>query len=422
MTTITKITARMVFDSRGVPTVEAEVTTESSFGRAIVPSGASTGVHEAVELRDGGDAFQGKGVSTAISNIHDIIAPALIGKDAADQQAIDALLLELDGTDQKSHLGANAILAVSLACAHAAAPGALYDHLAQLYHSMGGTHAPSLPRPMVNVLNGGAHANSGVDIQEIMLVPVGAQQFDASMQMVAGVFHILKKQLASKGYATTVGDEGGFAPPVKTNREALQLLVDAIEASPYAYGKDIKIALDVASSELYQNGNYVLKSDSLSLSTPEMISWLTDISHDFEIMSIEDGLAENDWNGWQQLTAQLGSTMQLVGDDLLVTHPQLLKKAINQKAANAILIKPNQIGTLTETLQAIITAQNAGWNTIISHRSGETEDTTIAHLAVGTGAGQIKTGSMSRGERTAKYNELLRIGEQIGFDRYMIKA
>lgn len=416
MATITSITARMVFDSRGVPTVEAEVITTSSHGRAIVPSGASTGIHEAVELRDGGDAFGGKGVQKAISHIQEIIAPALIGKDAADQQAIDATLLDLDGTSQKSNLGANAMLAVSLACAHAAAPGSLYEHFAHLYRSMGGTRNPSLPRPMVNVLNGGAHASSGVDIQEIMLVPVGAQQFDTALQMVAEIFHILKQQLASKGYATTVGDEGGFAPPAKTNREALQLLVDAIDASPYSYGQDIQIALDVASSELYQGGKYIIKSDSLELSTPEMITWLAALAKDFKIMSIEDGLAEDDWTGWQQLTAQFGNTMQLVGDDLLVTNPQLLKKAIDQNAANAILIKPNQIGTITETLQAIIAAQNAGWNTIISHRSGETEDTSIAHLAVGTGAGQIKTGSMSRGERTAKYNELLRIGEQIGFE------
>ena len=416
MATITSITARMVFDSRGVPTVEAEVITTSSHGRAIVPSGASTGIHEAVELRDGGDAFGGKGVQKAISHIQQVIAPALIGKDAVDQQAIDATLLDLDGTSQKSNLGANAMLAVSLACAHAATSGSLYEHFANLYRSMGGTRNPSLPRPMVNVLNGGAHASSGVDIQEIMLVPVGAQRFDTALQMVAEIFHILKQQLASKGYATTVGDEGGFAPPVKTNREALQLLVDAIDASPYSYGQDIQIALDVASSELYQDGKYIIKSDNLELSTPEMITWLETLSKDFNIMSIEDGLAEDDWSGWQQLTAQLGSTMQLVGDDLLVTNPQLLKKAIDQKAANAILIKPNQIGTISETLQAIIAAQNAGWNTIISHRSGETEDTSIAHLAVGTGAGQIKTGSMSRGERTAKYNELLRIGEQIGFE------
>lgn len=397
--------------------MEAEVITTSSHGRAIVPSGASTGVHEAVELRDGGDAFNGKGVKKAISHIQEIIAPALIGKDAADQQTIDSILLELDGTSQKSSLGANAMLAVSLACVHAAAPGSLYEHFAHLYNSMGGTRNPSLPRPMVNVLNGGAHASSGVDIQEIMLVPVGAQRFDTALQMVAEIFHILKQQLASKGYATTVGDEGGFAPPVKTNREALQLLVDAIDASPYSYGHDIQIALDVASSELYHDGTYSIKSDNLELSTPEMITWLETLSKDFKIMSIEDGLAEDDWSGWQQLTTQLGSTMQLVGDDLLVTNPQLLKKAIDQNAANAILIKPNQIGTITETLQAIIAAQNAGWNTIISHRSGETEDTSIAHLAVGTGAGQIKTGSMSRGERTAKYNELLRIGEKIGFDR-----
>ena len=279
MATITSITARMVFDSRGVPTVEAEVATATSHGRAIVPSGASTGAHEAVELRDGGDAFGGKGVQKAISHIQQVIAPALIGKDAADQQTIDATLLDLDGTSQKSNLGANAMLAVSLACAHAAAPGALYEHFADLYRSMGGTRNPSLPRPMVNVLNGGVHASSGVDIQEIMLVPVGAQRFDTALQMVSEIFHILKQQLANKGYATTVGDEGGFAPPAKTNREALQLLVDAIDASPYSYGQDIQIALDVASSELYQGGKYIIKSDNLELSTSEMVTWLKTLSN-----------------------------------------------------------------------------------------------------------------------------------------------
>lgn len=417
MTKITAIHARMVFDSRGIPTVEAEVTTESTIGRATVPSGASTGIHEAVELRDGGNRYHGKGVTVALKNITEIIAPALIGHDAADQPAIDTVLQELDGTPQKSTLGANAILAVSLACAHAASNGApLYKHLAQLYTAMGGTRPPSLPRPMVNVLNGGAHANSGVDIQEIMLVPVGAERFDQAMEMVADVFQTLKKQLADKGFATTVGDEGGFAPAVHSNKEALQLLVDAIEASDYSYGKDIQLALDIASSELYSEGIYTLKSDGLKLSSDEMIDWITSLSREFKIMSIEDGLSEDDWHGWSKLTARLGTTMQLVGDDLLVTNPILLTKAINQQAANAILIKPNQIGTLTETLNAIITAQQSGWNTIISHRSGETEDVTIAHLAVATGAGQIKTGSLSRGERTAKYNELLRIGEEIGFD------
>lgn len=408
----------MVFDSRGVPTVEAEIVTDNGkSGRAIVPSGASTGTLEAVELRDGGEAFHGKGVSQAITNIHDIIRPALIGMDPADQKAIDDKLLELDGTDQKSHLGANATLAVSLACAHAAASGPLYQHMAELYKAMGGTRDLSLPLPMVNVLNGGAHASSGVDVQEIMLIPVGAGSFDQAMEMVADVFHSLKKLLASKGYATTVGDEGGFAPAVSSNKEAMQLLVDAINASRFEYGRDIKLGLDVASSEFYRDGKYEIKSDGLSLSSDEMVSWIEGLKNEFDIVSIEDGVAEDDWAGWAKLTSEIGENTQLVGDDLLVTNPRLLRKAIEQKAANAILIKPNQIGTLTETLDAIITAQNAGWNTVISHRSGETEDVTIAHIAVGTGAGQIKTGSLSRAERTAKYNELLRIGEVIGYDK-----
>lgn len=418
MATITHIHARMVFDSRGVPTVEAEVATSTGrVGRAIVPSGASTGTLEAVELRDGGDAYHGKGVSKALANIREIIAPALIGMDPSDQKAIDAKLCELDGTEQKSKLGANATLAVSLACAHAATAGPLYEHLATLYKAMGGTRELSLPLPMVNVLNGGAHASSGVDIQEIMLIPVGAQSFDHAMEMIADVFQSLKQLLASKGFATTVGDEGGFAPAVASNKQAMQLLVDAINASRFEYGRDIKLGLDVASSEFYQNGTYTIKSDGLSLTSDEMVGWLEDLKNEFDIVSIEDGVAEDDWGGWVSLTAKIGSSTQLVGDDLLVTNPKLLRKAIQQKAANAILIKPNQIGTLTETLDAIITAQNAGWNTIISHRSGETEDVTIAHLAVGTGAGQIKTGSLSRGERTSKYNELLRIGEHISFDR-----
>lgn len=415
---IQDIRARMVFDSRGVPTVEAEIQTEDGkLGRAIVPSGASTGTLEAVELRDGGEAFHGKGVNQAIANIRDIIRPALIGFDPADQRAIDNKLLELDGTDQKSKLGANATLAVSLACAHAAATGPLYEHMANLYKGMGGTRELSLPLPMVNVLNGGAHASSGVDVQEIMLIPVGAASFDQAMEMVADVFHSLKKLLASKGYATTVGDEGGFAPAVSSNKEAMQLLVDAISASRFEYGRDIKLGLDVASSEFYRNGAYEIKSDGLSLTSEEMVGWLEDIKNEFDIVSIEDGVAEDDWAGWANLTAKIGDSTQLVGDDLLVTNPKLLRKALEEKAANAILIKPNQIGTLTETLDAIITAQNAGWNTVISHRSGETEDVTIAHIAVGTGAGQIKTGSLSRAERTAKYNELLRIGEVIGYDK-----
>lgn len=416
--TIHDIRARTVFDSRGFPTVEAEIQTDTGrIGRAIVPSGASTGTLEAVELRDGGEAFHGKGVDKAITNIREIIRPALIGMDPSDQKAIDQKLLELDGTDQKSKLGANATLAVSLAAAHAATDGPLYEHMAALYKNMGGTRELSLPLPMVNVLNGGAHASSGVDVQEIMLIPVGATSFDQAMEMIADVFHTLKKLLASKGYATTVGDEGGFAPAVSSNKEAMQLLVEAINASRFEYGSDIKLGLDVASSEFYRDGKYEIKSDGLSLTSEEMIAWIEGLKNEFDIVSIEDGVAEDDWNGWANLTSNIGDRTQLVGDDLLVTNPKLLRKAIEQKAANAILIKPNQIGTLTETLDAIITAQNAGWNTVISHRSGETEDVTISHIAVGTGAGQIKTGSLSRAERTAKYNELLRIGEVIGLDK-----
>ncbi len=419
MAKIKSVKARQVFDSRGFPTVESEIILDNgSTGRAIVPSGASTGALEAMELRDGGDKFAGKGVSKAVGNVNDKIAPEVIGMDASDQAGLDKKMIELDGTEQKSNLGANAILAVSLAVAHAAAGSEpLYKYLARLYKKAGGQEDINLPIPMVNVLNGGAHASGGVDIQEVMLMPVGANDFDQAMEMIADVFHSLKHLLKDENQPTTVGDEGGFAPNLKSNEEALGLLVQAIEKSRFKYGQDIKLALDIASSEFYKNTKYKLSSDNTELTSYEMISWVKNISNKYDIVSIEDGLAEDDWSGWSKLNAEIGSQIQLVGDDLLVTNPKLLQKAIDKKSANAILIKLNQIGTLSETLEAIIAAQKAGWGTVISHRSGETEDVTISHLAVGTGAGQIKTGSLSRGERTAKYNELIRIAEEIGSDK-----
>jgi enolase len=416
---IKTVKARQVFDSRGFPTVEAEVILENdSCGRAIVPSGASTGAYEAMELRDGGKRYAGKGVSRAVSNVNDIIAPAIIGFDTSDQAGLDKKLIDLDGTEQKSNLGANAILAVSLASAHAEAGNEpLYRHIAKLYKKAGGNQDLSLPLPMVNVLNGGAHASGGVDIQEVMLVPVGAKNFTEAMEIIADAFHALKKQLKDTKQPTTVGDEGGFAPRLNSNEEALELLVESIRKSRYEYGRDIKLALDVASSEFFDAGKYKLSSDNTDLSSDEMVDWVADLTKRHQVISIEDGLAEDDWEAWGRLNNMIGDKIQLVGDDLLVTNPKLLKKAIKDKSANAILIKLNQIGTLSETLEAIILAQKTGWGTVISHRSGETEDVTIAHLAVGTGAGQIKTGSLSRSERTAKYNELIRISEQIGTDK-----
>lgn len=419
MAKIKFVKARQVFDSRGFPTVEAEITLENgSFGRAIVPSGASTGALEAVELRDGGDKFAGKGVKKAVENVNNKITPEIIGFDASDQEKLDKKLIKLDGTEQKSGLGANAILSVSLAAARAeAGRSPLYEYIAELYKKAGGDRDISLPLPMVNVLNGGAHASGGLDIQEVMLMPVGAKNFDEAMEMIADVFHSLKQLLKESGQPTTVGDEGGFAPNLNSNEEALELLVNSIKKSRFEYGKDIKLALDIASSEFYENERYRLSSDNTDLSSVEMVDWVADLAGKYQIISIEDGLAEDDWSAWAKLNAAIGSKVQLVGDDLLVTNPKLLKKAIDKKSANAILIKLNQIGTLSETLEAIILAQQAGWGTVISHRSGETEDVTISHLSVGTGAGQIKTGSLSRGERTAKYNELIRISEQIGSNK-----
>jgi len=407
---IDSIVARFILDSRGNPTVEADVWIDGGvFGRAAVPSGASTGSHEAHELRDGGKAFGGLGVQKAIDNIHNIIAPAIKGMRADDQFAIDERMIQLDGTPNKEHLGANAILAVSLAVAHAAAKTRgilLYAHI----NDIAGNPAMSLPMPMMNVLNGGQHAAGSTDIQETMIVPIGAKSYREAAQIGSEVFHALKIVLNKKGYATTVGDEGGFAPAVKRgNQEALDLITEAIEQAGYKKVIDVAIALDVAASELYIDGTYHFSSEHTTRSGAELTSWYKQLKESYPIISIEDGHAEDDWGGWQAITKDMGSSLQLVGDDLLVTNTKRLQRAIDSCAANAILIKPNQVGTLTETVRAIALAKQNGWNAIVSHRSGETEDTTIAHIAVGAGAGQIKTGSLSRSERTAKHNELMRI-------------
>lgn len=410
---IKRIIARQIIDSRGNPTVEAEIALENGItGRAAIPSGASTGEHEAVELRDGGDAWGGLGVSTAVNNIRTEISELLVGKDPSSQSDIDQAMIELDGTNNKSRLGANAILAVSLAAAKVAARAndqQLYEYLSE----MSGTK-PSLPRPMMNVINGGRHAAGSTDIQEFMIVPMRANSMDQTLRIGTEVFHALGKVLSRAGYSTTVGDEGGYAPSVRSgNSEALDLLIEAISQAGYEPGKDVSLALDVASSELIEDDHYLLKTENKQLSAEELISWYGELADKYPIISIEDGLGENDWSGWQEMTEVLGSKLQLVGDDLLVTNPEFLQRGIDQKAGNAILIKPNQVGTLTETITAIKLAQQNSWNTIVSHRSGETEDVTIAHIAVGLGAGQIKTGSLSRSERVAKYNELLRISEKL---------
>lgn len=405
---IDHIVSRQILDSRGNPTVEADVWLENGvFGRAAVPSGASTGKHEAHELRDGGQAYSGLGVMQAVQNITDTVQPAIKGHAADDQFALDALLCDLDGTENKSNLGANAILAVSLAAAHAAAKTRnvfLYTHI----NDIAGNPAQNVPMPMINVLNGGKHATQSTDMQESMIIPVGATTYAQAMQIGAEVFAALKKILAERGLSTAVGDEGGFTLPVQSgNAEALEVLSDAVGRAGYTLGKDVVFALDVAASELFEDDTYHLKAEKHTLTTEQMIDWYIKLCKRFPVVSIEDGLAEDAWSGWQKLTKAL--PMQLVGDDLLVTNIERLQKGIDQKAANAILIKPNQIGTLTETIRAIQLAQKHNWHTVISHRSGETEDVTIAHIAVGTGSGQIKTGSMSRSERTAKHNELLRI-------------
>ena len=412
-TQIQQIDAREILDSRGNPTVEAEVILGSgALGRAAVPSGASTGEHEAVELRDGDSKrYLGKGVTKAVENIVAQIGPAIGSMDAMEQRAVDNRMIELDGTPNKGRLGANAILAVSLATARAAAA----HQRAPLYRYLGGAGANLLPVPMMNILNGGAHADNNVDFQEFMVMPVGADSFSEALRWGVEVFHALKSVLKKRGYSTSVGDEGGFAPSLKSNEEAIQVVLEAIEKAGYRAGEDIAIALDPASSELYQDGRYVFKkSDKSSKTSEEMVRFWSDWVRQYPIVSIEDGLAEDDWEGWRVLTRELGGRIQLVGDDLFVTNVERLQRGIESGVANSILIKVNQIGTLSETLDAIELARRNGYTAVISHRSGETEDTLIADLAVATSAGQIKTGSASRSDRTAKYNQLLRIEEQLG--------
>jgi len=413
MSTIVDITAREILDSRGNPTIEADVTLDSGVvGRAAVPSGASTGEREAVELRDGDKSrYLGKGVLNAVQAVEEQIAPALAGMSAQDQMGVDNAMLELDGTENKAKLGANAILAVSLATARAAAE----DVDMPLWRYLGGPMARTLPVPMMNILNGGAHATNTVDFQEYMIVPIGAETFRDALRMGAEVFHALKKVLVKRGLATGVGDEGGFAPDLKTDEDALKLVIEAIESAGYAPGQEIAIALDCAASELFTNGKYDFKKSKAGTKDAQgMIDMYARWMETYPIVSIEDGLAENDWAGWTALTSQLGTKVQLVGDDLFCTNSEILAKGIENDVANAILIKVNQIGTLTETLLAMELARSAGYASIVSHRSGETEDTFIADLAVGTGAGQIKTGSASRTDRVAKYNQLLRIEEALG--------
>jgi enolase len=413
MAQIVSITAREILDSRGNPTVEADVHLESGVaGRAAVPSGASTGEREAAELRDGeADRYLGKGVQAAVAHVVDTIGPALEGMDATDQIEIDQTLLELDGTENKSRLGANAILAVSLATARAAAA----EVGLPLYRYLGGPMARTLPVPMMNILNGGAHATNTVDFQEFMILPVGAEDFAEALRMGTEVFHALKQVLVARKLATGVGDEGGFAPDLKSDEEALQIIVHAIEQAGYQPGTEIALGLDCAASELFRDGVYHFrKSGQASRSREQMVALYTKWLEEYPIVTIEDGMAENDWEGWQQLTAAVGDRCQLVGDDIFCTNTAILARGIEQEVGNAILIKVNQIGTLTETLEAIDLARAAGYNSIISHRSGETEDTFIADLAVATGVGQIKTGAPSRSDRVAKYNQLLRIEEQLG--------
>ncbi len=410
MTTIVEVSAREILDSRGNPTVEVEVTLDGGFrGRAAVPSGASTGKFEAVELRDNDKKrYMGKGVLKAVANVNTKISKKLLGMDATDQILIDRTLIELDGTENKSKLGANAILGVSMAVAKAAAEASMLP----LYRYLGGANARVLPVPMMNIINGGAHANNGLDIQEFMIVPVGFTSFKEALRAGVETFHSLKAILKKMGLSTAVGDEGGFAPDLKTNREAIAVVMEAIEAAGYKPGHDIFLALDCASSEIYKKGAYAFEGDELSADV--MVDYLTGLVDDYPIISIEDGLAEDDWQGWAMLTRRLGGKVQLVGDDLFVTSTARLQTGIDDGIANSILIKVNQIGTLTETLEAVEMAQRAHYTAVISHRSGETEDATIADIAVATNAGQIKTGSASRTDRLAKYNQLLRIEEELG--------
>ena len=408
---IINVVARQILDSRCFPTVEVEVILEDgTVGRAAVPSGASTGIYEAVELRDGNkDCFMGKGVQTAVKNVNEVIAKELIGFNVFDQTAIDKKLIELDGTHNKGNLGANAILGVSLAVAQAAS-----NFLGlPLYQYVGGVNAKVLPVPMMNIINGGSHADNSVDLQEFMVMPVGFDNFDKAVQACAEVYHALKKTLNDKGYSTGVGDEGGFAPNLKSNAEAIEVILEAIKKAGYEPGKDIFIAIDAASSEYYKDGKYVLENEGKTLTASEMVDFFEDWVNKYPIISIEDGMAEEDWEGWKLLTDRLGKKVQLVGDDLFVTNTQRLEDGIYRGVANSILIKLNQIGTLTETLNAIEMANRAGYTAVISHRSGETEDTTIADLVVAVNAGQIKTGAPARSERVAKYNQLIRISEEL---------
>ena len=412
MTTIRSIHAREILDSRGNPTLEAEVTlSDGSFGRAMVPSGASTGSKEAVELRDGDKTrYLGKGVKKAVANVNGAIAEALKGFDAADQKGLDARLVNLDGTDNKGRLGANALLGVSLANAHAVAASKkmpLWAHLA-------GDRAPVLPVPMMNIINGGAHADNNVDMQEFMVLPVGMDSFAEALRCGTEVFHSLKSVLKGRGLGTAVGDEGGFAPDLRSNEEAIEVILEAINKAGYAAGEDVMLGLDVASTEFFENGKYNLVGEGKRLTSEQFVDFLADWARKYPIVTIEDGMAEDDWAGWKLLTERVGSTVQLVGDDLFVTNPRIFREGIDKQVANAILIKVNQIGTLTETLEAIAMADAAKYAAIVSHRSGETEDTTIADIAVATTATQIKTGSLCRSDRVAKYNQLLRIEEALG--------
>ena len=416
MSKISKIIGREVMDSRGNPTVEADVYFDSgACGRACAPSGASTGSREALELRDGDKGrYLGKGVLKAVAAVNDSIAPALLGKDGYDQKGLDQLMIDLDGTENKEKLGANAILAVSLATAKAAAADKkipLYQYISELNGTPG---EYLMPVPMMNIINGGEHADNNVDIQEFMIQPVGAKNFREGLRMGSEVFHSLKKVLSGKGLSTAVGDEGGFAPNLSSNEEALTVIVQAVEAAGYEMGKDITLALDCAASEFYVDGKYDLKGEGKVFDSEGFGDYLAELSGKYPIISIEDGLDESDWDGWESLTKKIGSTIQLVGDDLFVTNTKILKRGIDNSIANSILIKFNQIGSLTETLEAIRMAKDAGYTAVISHRSGETEDVTIADLAVGTAAGQIKTGSLCRSDRVAKYNQLLRIEEELG--------
>ena len=411
MSEIVEVTGREVLDSRGNPTVEVEIVLDSgATGRAIVPSGASTGEHEAVELRDGGSRFLGKGVEKAVANVNTSIAQAIVGMDATDQRALDSTLIHLDGTENKARLGANAMLGTSLAVAHAAAA----ELELPLFRYVGGPHAHVLPVPMMNVINGGAHADNNVDLQEFMIMPVGAPSFREALRWGVETYHTLKKVLHDRGLATAVGDEGGFAPNLESNESAIAVLVEAIERAGFTPGTDIAIALDPAMSELYKDGSYHLTGEGKVLSRSEMVAWWASIVDRYPIVSIEDGMAEDDWDGWKELTDAVGSKVQLVGDDLFVTNARRLQMGINRKVANSVLVKVNQIGTLSETLDTVELATRHAYTSVMSHRSGETEDATIADLAVATNCGQIKTGAPARSDRVAKYNQLLRIEEMLG--------